>query len=112
MKKAFTLIELMIVIAIIAIIAAIAIAIPNLISQKRHPVTGEYLSYSSALGKTFTWNGNKIIVTGIVSDNNYSIVILPNNPNQSPVSVHANANVILDAYVESLNNQPLEKEAK
>lgn len=110
MKKAFTLIELMIVVAICAIIAAIAI--PNLISQKRHPVTGEYLSYSSALGKTFTWNGNRIIVTGKVSDNNYSIVILPNNPNQSPVSVHANVNVILDAYVESLNNQPLEKEAK
>jgi prepilin-type N-terminal cleavage/methylation domain-containing protein len=110
MKKAFTLIEIMIVVAIIAIIAAIAI--PQLISQKYHPVTGAYISYSDVLGKTFIWNGNRIIVTGFVRNNNYSIVILPTNQNQSAVTVDANKDLILDAYVESLKNQPLEKETK
>jgi prepilin-type N-terminal cleavage/methylation domain-containing protein len=99
MRCAFTLIELMIVISIIAIISAIAI--PEIVKRNTKP--GEvYVTYSEIVGKTFPWNGNKIVVSSWGDNGTYGIVILPTNPNQSPVSVNADRGIILEAYKESL----------
>ena len=102
MRNAFTLIELMIVIAIIAIIAAIAI--PNIMENKKEKVNGVEISYRDLVGKTFIWNGNKVLVTDYTPTEYrmiYKIVIL--NKNQS-VAVEADKNVLFEAYKDYLRN--------
>lgn len=88
MRKAFTLIELMICIAIVAIIAAIAI--PNLVEA----------GYRDIVGKTFQWNGNKTLIVDYDKGWKYVVVIMPKDG--GAVNVTADRQVIMDAYKASL----------
>jgi hypothetical protein len=54
--------------------------------------------YKEVVGKSFKWNGNDIIVTSIGDNGTYIIVILAANPNQSPLSVRADRDMIYEAY--------------
>lgn len=109
MIKAFTLIELMIVIAILSIICAIAI--PNLMeAQKRHNTPqGTTLQYKDIVGKTFLWNGFKTTIVDYDKDWKYVIVI--SQEDKSPISVLADRKLIMKEYLEYLKtHQTVEKE--
>ena len=99
MKRAFTLIELMICVAIIAIIAAIAI--PNLVEARKAQNGEVTINYRDIVGKTFVWNGNKTIVADYNGDWKYVVVIMSNNG--GAVTVTADRHVIMDAYKASIN---------
>ena len=101
MRRAFTVIELMIVIAIVAII--VAISIPNLIevqNQEKNKVNGVSIGYRDVVGKTFQWNGNKTLIVDYDSDWKYVVVIMPKDG--GAVNVTADRQVIMDAYKASL----------
>lgn len=102
MRKAFSLIELMIVVAIIAIIAAIAI--PAIIQNKKETINGVSVGYRDVVGKTFFWNGNKIFVTDYKTNGGigaYKIAIL--NKNNS-IAIEADAKSVFEAYKNFLLN--------
>lgn len=101
MRRAFTLIELFIVIAIVAIIAAIAI--PNLVdaqNRSKNKVDGVTIEYRDVVGKTFIWNGNKTLIVDYDKDWKYVVVIMPKDG--GAVNVTADRQVIMDAYKASL----------
>lgn len=74
MRKGFTLIELMVVIAIIAIITAIAI--PNLMEHKALQDSAK-----TVIGQTFILNGMKAMVTSY-SMGKYKVILLGAPPTQ------------------------------
>ena len=100
MRRAFTLIELMIVVSMIAIIAVIAIA--NIVESRekeKNKIGTVYAAYRDIVGKTFQWNGNKTLIVDF-SDGKYVVVIMPKDG--SAVNVTAYRQVIMDAYKASL----------
>jgi prepilin-type N-terminal cleavage/methylation domain-containing protein len=108
MKRAFTLIELMICIAIVAIIAAIAI--PNMIEAQKAQIGEVSVSYRDIVGKTFLWNGNKTLIVDYNGDWKYVVVIMPDKG--GAVNAIADRKIIMEAYKASLNtpkNIPAEK---
>ncbi len=110
MNKAFTLIELMVVISIIAIICAIAI--PNLMeANNNHNKTPQGISigYRDLVGKTFIWNGLQTTVVDYNDDWKYVLVL--SKEGNSPVSVVADRELIMREYLSYMNKtQVLEKE--
>lgn len=110
MNKAFCVLEFMIALAIIVTI--LAIAVPLCIEKKNRIATGStevVISDMEVVGKTFMWSGNKIVVTAYGDNGNYYIVIMPSNPTQSPVVVHANRKLIKEAYALSLKTSKVEQ---
>jgi len=107
MKRAFTLIELMIVISIIAVIAAIAIH--NLIEARRIKNGEVTISYKDIVGKTFVWNGNKTLVVDYYGGFRYDVVIMPDKG--GAVTVTVDKHLIMDAYKATINeSKPIQAE--
>lgn len=98
MKRAFTIIELMVIIAIIAIVAAIII--PNLVEARKNQKGEVTISYRDIVGKTFVWNDNKTLIADYNGDGRYVVVIMPNNG--GAVNVTADRKIIMDAYKASI----------
>ncbi len=79
MRKAFTLIELMIVISVIAVIAAIAI--PNLVASKR--LREEQVALN-AIGKMVTLKGHDIQVMVVKKEGDFFVCRVDNGTGSSP----------------------------
>ena len=97
MHRAFTLIELMIVIATVGIIASIAI--PEIVKNREKTTNkvGEVcVGYRDIIGKTFQWNGNKTLIVDYDKDWKYVVVIM--SKDGGAVNVTADRQVIMDAY--------------
>jgi prepilin-type N-terminal cleavage/methylation domain-containing protein len=107
MRKAFTVIEVMIVVSLIGIIAAIAI--PAIMDNRVVSSPGEpTIEYRDIVGKTFNWNGNKTLIVDYNGDWKYVVVIMPKDGNA--VSAAADRKVIMAAYREELKKAtPAEK---
>lgn len=91
MRRAFTVMELLVVVAIIAIIAAIAI--PNLLESRNRRI--------EIVGKTFNYNGQRITVVGVRTEKTsyfYDVVILPSRADQQPVTAQMPCDEVVAAY--------------
>jgi prepilin-type N-terminal cleavage/methylation domain-containing protein len=93
LKRAFTLIEVMIVITILGVIAAIIVPAVSVAQATK--------KYSVMNGHVIMMNGQKIMIVGLAQDGTrrVDVILLATAPTQNPLSIQMDRDAVYDAFL-------------